>query len=341
MYVLTEMRSRLQVALRQALNSTLTALPALTAGEITKLSWAKSIESIAEVPVVYKEFFEPLPADGRPFPYSILTPSFEGFLHRTAEKLICYFGDELYILEKDGNSFKTQCYPLEGISYIEFGSILLDGWIKISGEASHGALISSRCKFNSVTDYLFTPILERIRSFGADSPWTASSSELEKFDQFFQISYKFMNYAKRSLLPGEKVIHTIMQPEIQVGKLTLLGKTLVRTISPAQMTILMDRELIVIREDDRWRYEVMYGGIWDYIPLNKIVSLSLSEKGKNSLVFSVHLPKSDRLDFVFRASMKPEIELLIDQFRRLPPTFQRSPSNPDPAHRPTDGHIVA
>lgn len=337
--MLTEMRNRFQVALRQAFNSTMAALPALTAGEITKLSWAKSIESYAEVPAVYKGFFEPLLAEGRPVPYSILTPSFEGFLHRTTEKLICYFGNELYILEKGGNTFTVQCYPLQEIHYVEFGSILLDGWIKISGVGSLGTLNTSTCKFNSVTDYLVTPFLDKIRPGEAGSQRAAARSELEKFDQFVQVSFKYMNYAKRSLLPGERVIYTVLQPEIREEKLRLLGKAFHKKISPAQMCILTDRELIVIREDDRWSYKVTYGGIWDYIPLNKIVSLSQSEQGKNSLLFSIHLPNSARLDFVFRASMKREIDLLIGRYRQLAPTFQRSPNNPDPARRPTDGRI--
>ena len=315
--MLTKMRNILWMNWRQVYTSTIAGLPTLSAAEQTKSSWAKSIESYDAVPNVYKDFFEPFLADGRVFPYTVLTPSYEGFIHRTTEKLICNFGHEIYVLERSGNTFEAQCYPLEGISYVEVRTILLDSRIKISGVTRHGVPTSSTLKFNSVTDYLFTPILERIRLATFDSKDAAQSSELEKFDHWVRLNYKFMNYAKHSLLAGEKVIHTIMQPEIRASVLTVLGKTYYRTISPTHVSILTDRELILIREEVRKSGEDKYGGIWDYIPLNKIVTLSLSGKDSNLLVLSIQLPESARLEYLFQASAKREIDQLLERFREL------------------------
>lgn len=315
--MLTKMRNILWMNWRQVYTSTIAGLPTLSAAEQTKSSWAKSIESYDAVPNVYKDFFEPFLADGRVFPYTVLTPSYEGFIHRTTEKLICNFGHEIYVLERSGNTFEAQCYPLEGISYVEVRTILLDSRIKISGVTRHGVPTSSTLKFNSVTDYLFTPILERIRLATFDSKDAAQSSELEKFDHWVRLNYKFMNYAKHSLLAGEKVIHTILQPEIRASVLTVLGKTYYRTISPTHVSILTDRELILIREEVRKSGEDKYGGIWDYIPLNKIVTLSLSGKDSNLLVLSIQLPESARLEYLFQASAKREIDQLLERFREL------------------------
>ena len=138
---------------RQAYTSTIALLPTVGAAEQTKSSWAKPIKSCAAVPNVYKDFFELFLADGRVFPYTVLTPSHEGFIHRTTEKLICDFGREIYVLERSGNTFEAQCYPLEGISYVEVRTILLDSRIKISGVTRQGVTTSSTFKFNSVTDY--------------------------------------------------------------------------------------------------------------------------------------------------------------------------------------------
>jgi hypothetical protein len=310
------------MAWRLISKSTIAALHALTPDEQTRLTWAKAIESYDAVPDVYKDFFGPYLADGRKFPYVVLTPSSKGIIRRTNEKLICDFGDEIDILERGGNSFSAKHFPLDGISYVEFGSVLLDAWIKISGVASDGISTSSTLKFNSVTDYLFTPILERIRSATTGAKGVAASSELDKFNHLVRINYKFMSYAKRSLVAGEKVLQTVLQPEIHSRELTIRGKTYYTTISPTLMMILTDLELIIIREDARWSEEVNYGGIWDYIPLNKIASLSLSKKGSNLLVLSVHLPDNTRLDFVFQASAKPEINALLDEFERLSPVLQ-------------------
>jgi hypothetical protein len=247
----------------------------------------------------------------------VLTPSYEGFFRRTTEKLICAIGCEIYILERSGNTYEAQCYPLEGISYVEVRTILLDSRIKISGVTRQGVPASSTIKFNSITDYLFTPILDRIRLDTVDCKDAAQSSELEKFDHWGRLNYKFMNYAKRSLVAGEKVIQAILQPEIRASVLTVLGKTYYRTISPTHISILTDRELILIREEVRENGDDKYGGIWDYIPLNKIVNLSLSEKDSSLLVLSIHLPDNARLETLYQASAKREVHQLLDLFREL------------------------
>jgi len=53
--------------------------------ELTKSSWAIQIKSIADVPDVYKSFFDPFPTDGSAFPYTVLTPSYENFIHKTTK----------------------------------------------------------------------------------------------------------------------------------------------------------------------------------------------------------------------------------------------------------------
>lgn len=65
-------------------------VPTQSAVEQTKSSWAKPIKSYAAVPNVYKSFFGPF-LDRQVFPYTVLTPSYEGFIHRTTEKLVCDF----------------------------------------------------------------------------------------------------------------------------------------------------------------------------------------------------------------------------------------------------------
>jgi hypothetical protein len=83
------------------------------------------------------------------------------------------------------------------------------------------------------------------------------------------------------------------------------------------VSILTDRELIIIREEERQGGKDKYGGIWDYIPLNKIVTLSLGEKDSNLLGLSIQLPESARLEFLFQASAKQEIDQLLHRFREL------------------------
>jgi hypothetical protein len=126
-----------------------------------------------------------------------------------------------------------------------------------------------------------------------------------------------MNYARRSLLRGEKVIHTILQPEIRASVITLLGLTFYRTISPTLVSILTDRELILIQETERITRAEKYGGAWTYVPLNKITSLSIGEKANDLLVLSIQLPEDTRLECLFQASMRQEVNQLVEKFRKL------------------------
>jgi hypothetical protein len=303
--------------LRKVYASPIAGLRELSTDEQTRLSWAKSIASYTAVPKAYKDFFEPFIKAGREFPYTVLSPSYEGFIHRTTEKLICDCGYEINVLEKSRNSITTLCFPLEGINYVEVKAILLEAHLKISGVTKEGQSAYSRIKFNTVTDYLFTPIVEKIRlaSFGAKVE--VQSSELEKFDYLLKVNYKFMNYARRSLLGDEKVIHVILQPEIRSRWLTVLGKTFYRTLSPTLMCILTNRELILIHEEAIHSGSDRYGGIWDYIPLKQIAKLSLSETDRGLLALSIHLPENEHLELLFQASAQPELDQLLKRFSDL------------------------
>ncbi len=308
---MTHILAKIRGGLRNV-RGTITRLPLLSAYEQTRTSWARSIDSCDAVPAVYKDFFEPLLAGGQPFPYAVLTPSYEGFIHRTSEKLICDLGREICVLERKGNTFDARCYPLEGISYAEVRAVLLDSHFKICGVTSQGVSTSSTLRFNTVTDHLFTPFLAKIRLGGTDSKGAPTGLKSREFSDWISLSYKFMNLARHSLLEGERVIHAILQPEIRAHVLTLLGKTYYRVISPTHATILTDRELIIIREEAWHGGDERYGGIWDYIPLNKIVALSLSEN--DPLKLSIQLPAGEHLESLFQVSAKQEIEQLLERF---------------------------
>jgi len=220
--------------------------------------------------------------------------------------------------KKNEGTFETQCYPIDGINYIEVKSILLDSHIKISGVTKQGVSTSTTIKFNSANEYLFTPILQKMRSAISESKSAVQSSELDKFDYLLRSNYKFMNYARQSLLAGEKVIQSILQPEIRVPVFKALGRIFSKTISPTHISILTDRELIVIREDEPQNRTVgKYGGLWNYIPLNKIASLTLNGKDDDLLILSIQLPESIRLEYLFQASAKHELDQLLDRFNEL------------------------
>lgn len=288
-----------------------------SAVEQTRLSWAKSIETFDAVPGLYKPFLGPFLAAGCGFPYTVLTPGYEGFMHRATEKLVCLFDHEIHVLHRSGNTFEAQDYPLEGISHVVVRIILLDSHIKISGVNRQGVPISTTLRFNTVTDYLFQPILEKIRFANVDVQKANDPSNVDQFDAWVRSNYKFMNYAKHSILGGERVIHAILQPEIRESVLRVLGRIYQRRLSPTHVSILTDRELILIREELRQRGEDRYGGIWDYIPLRKIIKLSLKEKNDSLLVLSIQMAGGESMECLYETSMEREIHQFLEGFREM------------------------
>jgi hypothetical protein len=316
--MLTKMRNKLHMPWGRGKIPSIAGLPKLlSSAELTRLSWAIRIESYADVPDIYKSFFKPFLKSEKGFPYTVLTPSHERFIHKQSESLISTFGHEIYVLEKNGSTFETQCYPIDGISYVEFKTALLASSFKICGMTSQEVHTSSTLIFNSITDYLFKPYLKKARLVAIDTENSAKTLESEKFDHLAYVNYKFMNFAKNSLLGGEKVLYSILQPEIKDVFLTFLRKTFYRTISPTHMSILTNRELITIQEEVVRETQNRYGGIWDYIPLNKIISLSVSERTGDLLVLTVQLPEDTSFEILFQASAKEELNQLLDRFKEF------------------------
>ena len=135
--------------------------PSVTsAAEQTRLSWARLVRSAEELPQAYRPFIAALPGDGA-FPYTVITPTFAGFLRRETEKLVCSVGDHLYVAEKVKGELVTTCFAFADIHFLEAGAVLLNDWLQIRGRASDGALAVIRLKFNAVTERLFTPFVRK------------------------------------------------------------------------------------------------------------------------------------------------------------------------------------
>ena len=112
--------------------------PVLTAGEQTRLSWARVVESYELLPAVSRDPFSALFSGVvQPFPYTVLAPSREGFLNRLNPQLISIHRDTIYVLEKTGSRVGSTCYALAGITHLEIGTILLKSWITLRGARPH------------------------------------------------------------------------------------------------------------------------------------------------------------------------------------------------------------
>lgn len=203
-------------------------------------------------------------------------------------------------------------------------------WVKINGIASDGVPSSCTLKFNAVTDYLLTLIIEKIRPATGGLADTDRSLELAKFDYLARLNFKFMRHGRHSILPGEKVIHTVLQPEMRNKFFTVLGWSFSRIISTAHISILTDRELILIRDEEQsqWSRDARYGATRSYIPLNKITSVSLASRKHDLLALSIHLPGNDQIVSLFSTSNEREVDLFLDRLEGLSPGMTRVLNDP-------------
>ncbi len=295
------------------------AVPKLPFDEQTRLSWAKALPGRGQVPEAYRSFFVAGPGRDSLFPYIVLTPSYAGFLHRAREKLICCSDRQIYILEIQRQTLKCTTFAYENISSVEVGTCLLNSWITLRGTTDNGLLAASTFRFNLVTDYLFRPILEKVRPATNLASGADCKIEQAKFDCLAQANYKFMSYARRSIRPGAQVIQFVWQPELCTRLFTLFGQTLYHSLACAHIVILTDSELIIIREEKHanWEGGQPYGGIWKYIPLNKITFAALTEAAGDLATLSIELPHNEQVTSLFSGPNQHDAEELLRQIRIL------------------------
>lgn len=297
--------------------------PLLTGAVQTRLSWARLVESRDELPPVYRPVFDALP-HGDPFPHVVLTPKYEGFIRRETEKLVCCLDGVLHILENRLTGLNHTAYTLDKIHHVQVGMVLLKGWMTVTGIDGSSDLASTVLKYNTVTDRLFVPFLNQIRNFD-QGPASGSGqrpdlrAERRKFDYLLRRNFKFMNYARNTILDGERVICSALQPDIPEVVFRVFGRAFTRTLAAAHILILTDRELIVIEDETKGRSqdEIKYGGIWNYMPLRQITSLWLEPKDETLLELSVEFAQGDRLRWLFETGSRPEIHGVLDQLAAL------------------------
>jgi hypothetical protein len=290
------------------------SMPLLTAAEQTRLTWARLIETPGEAPPAYGDSLRALAAELGCFPRCILTPSYAGFLTRTTEKLVCCYGDRIHILECVDSELRSVIYAQPAIDLMEFGSILLKAWLKIVGTDNSGQHTTTTMKFNAVTDFLVLPILAGWRS-RLQRPGTASlADERAKFDPLSRDHYKFMNVARKVLLPGDRVLAYVMQPEMRAPVIELFGHTISLLKAPAHIVVLTARELIVAAEESHsgWRDDGRYGSISTYIPLHKIAGVEISAMANGCLQLTIQLPEEEEVRIDFAATHATDVDRLIE-----------------------------
>jgi hypothetical protein len=290
----------------------------LSAAEQTRASWARLIRSSDEVPSAYRGHIA-----AEPFPYAVLTPTFAGFMRRETERLIFLQDDALIILEKTSGEPKRTVFPLRDIHCVEMGAVLLKAWFKVQGRAAgENQLTMITLRFNTVSERLFTPFVDAIRGTSANPIDLPRDSELNKLDDDDLVSFKFRNYARHSIRPGDRVIAAIGQQELCRPVFRIGRWTVQRTIATAHVWLLTDHELIVLHDDPESPQssdKTRYGGVWNFIPLDKIERIAWCDKDAEVLAATSDLPLGDRVESLFPVGRRVEVERFLRQVSEWAP----------------------
>jgi len=209
------------------------------------------------------------------------------------------------LMEHARNGLNVSSSKYEDVSYLERGRILLYSWLAIATPS--GMLIF---RFNTTHDELFAPVVEKIRSgMSAAAPVTEASNgiygqepDLAGFDHLRKVNVKYFNYGKRSIRPDDSVISILYQPERCLQEINLFNRNLFRRYSTDHLSILTDKELILIREENQTRTgkDKFYGAVFTYIPRRQIDEISFIPDAEDSLcTMEVRVPESAPVISVF------------------------------------------
>ena len=283
-------------------------LPFIKSDEQIRLSWLAKVKTFDDVPDVYRDTFEKVVVDGE-FPYTLLTPSYAGFNIQGCEKLVFCMGGKVVELAEKAGQVRLVSYPIEDVLYVEIGRALLHSWVKIFRITDSGALITAEYKFNTVSESLFTPIVSKIRLANGAPKRGLPEIEQSRLDFLYQENMKLMNYVRRSMLLDEKFVQIVLQPEIHKEIVRLFGKVYSVTANLAHISVLTDQELILIEEGagESGDEEIRYGGVYRYVPLNKITSLEIVPDKNGTFTLSIQLFGGVCLKSVFSKAKEQEV----------------------------------
>lgn len=277
-------------------------------------SWPMIIKSRDEIPEIFKENLLPYLLENfldiNQVPYIIYAPSDRVGRRISNLKLLCLLDNAIIMLEKLNDKVRTIRYYFNDIVYIEEGQMLLYSWIRIKG-ISENALISSIVEFNTVVEKIFQPIIEKLRRTINNIEIKQSKEELIEFQFLKKLNYKFMNYGSDSIMDGENIVDIVYQEDIYTKFLKFFKKS----ISPAHLSILTDKELIIIKDDDGGFAK--YGAIWIYIPKNNILDVALKKCEKNSnLIFEINLIQNEKVNMIYSLSNILKINSFTTMFKK-------------------------
>ena len=297
----------------------------LSAAAQTRLSWARRIATITELPVPFQAAVRTvLGADD--LPYAVMTPAFPGSLRPCNEHLVFSRDDRIHVFERIGAGVSTTTYPIGNLHAVEFGEILLDDWMTLRGATADGAAASSTLRFNTVTWDLLAPFETLVRprpdpAFLADpEEWAARLASLRQRD------FKYGEIVRSVTRAGDRVVDLVFQPLITAPMIGLAGRTFGRTIALAHLGLLTATELILIADSPHApesRGHRRHGAVRTHVNLEHLETARISPRSDGRLTLVFGLPADLRLEAVFEPDGRGDIDRFLDNVLAAAPGVAR------------------
>jgi len=107
--------------------------------------------------------FEALDIDRSTFPLVLFSPAYRTGRYEITPKLLVVAGDHLACLESRRDGVRVARLDIVDVDCVEWGAILLDGWIRVAGSGG-GGRVSMRIEYNTATSDLFMPVVTGLRA---------------------------------------------------------------------------------------------------------------------------------------------------------------------------------
>lgn len=113
----------------------------------TTSGWSSRVTSPREIPAEFSAF-QALEIDRSTFPLVLFSPAYRTGRYEIAPKLLVVAGDHLICLESRRDGIGVANLDVERVDCVEWGAILVDGWIRLVGSGP-GGRASMRVEHNT------------------------------------------------------------------------------------------------------------------------------------------------------------------------------------------------
>jgi hypothetical protein len=254
-----------------------------TSSTQTTRTWVRRVISSDDLPPEFKPVF---PVQEKEFPYTLIVPEDKfSLFHKRNSQIVWIDDDQIGSIELMRKGSRTFSSKFEDVLFIERGKVLLHSWLKIVTSTD-----SLYIRFNSTNERLFIPIIDKIRRGmgGSQNLYPVvdekNGLELSKFDYLMPIDFKYMNYGRESIRSDDSVISVVYQPDRCIHELKILSKIFFRRYATSHLSIVTEKELILIKENKKTKTEkdCLYGAVFTYIPHRQINEVLFIPNNENS-----------------------------------------------------------